>query len=146
MSSPAVLSCRPQVQSEATKIAKETEDANFIATQVAAELEKALPALQEAEAALNVLTKKDISELKVGVVVRRAGAFHVGMAAHAHVRFLPLYRHACLSTGLCQEAGSESLCKGHCCLPIVMWAFGIACVLTPVCWHAAGVFQAPDPG
>jgi dynein heavy chain len=56
----------PQVQSEATKIAKETEDANFIAAQVTVELEKALPALQEAEAALNVLTKKDISELKVG--------------------------------------------------------------------------------
>lgn len=55
-----------QVQSDATKIAKETEDANFIAAQVAVELEKALPALQEAEAALNVLTKKDISELKVG--------------------------------------------------------------------------------
>jgi dynein heavy chain len=59
-----------QVHAEATKIAKETEDANIIAAQVAAELEKALPALQEAEAALNVLTKKDISELKVccGVV------------------------------------------------------------------------------
>ena len=54
-----------QVHAEATKIAKETEDANIIAAQVAAELEKALPALQEAEAALNVLTKKDISELKV---------------------------------------------------------------------------------
>jgi dynein heavy chain len=54
-----------QVNAEATKIAKETEDANIIAAQVAAELEKALPALQEAEAALNVLTKADISELKV---------------------------------------------------------------------------------
>jgi dynein heavy chain len=53
------------VHAEATKIAKETEDANVIAAQVAVELEKALPALQEAEAALNVLTKKDISELKV---------------------------------------------------------------------------------
>lgn len=54
-----------QVNAEATKIAKETEEANIIANQVSAELEKALPALQEAEAALNVLTKKDISELKV---------------------------------------------------------------------------------
>ncbi|WIA33430.1 hypothetical protein OEZ86_006562 [Tetradesmus obliquus] len=53
-----------QVNAEATKIAKETEEANIIANQVSAELEKALPALQEAEAALNVLTKKDISELK----------------------------------------------------------------------------------
>jgi hypothetical protein len=34
--------------------------------QVSTELERALPALREAEEALNVLTKKDISELKVG--------------------------------------------------------------------------------
>jgi hypothetical protein len=34
--------------------------------QVSHELERALPALREAEEALNVLTKKDISELKVG--------------------------------------------------------------------------------
>lgn len=54
------------MNAEATKIAKETDEANAIAQQVSAELEKALPALQEAEAALNVLTKKDISELKVG--------------------------------------------------------------------------------
>lgn len=33
--------------------------------QVQAELDKVLPALQAAEEALNVLTKKDISELKV---------------------------------------------------------------------------------
>jgi len=32
---------------------------------VSTELERALPALREAEEALNVLTKKDISELKV---------------------------------------------------------------------------------
>ena len=32
--------------------------------QVASELDKALPALQAAEEALNVLTKKDMSELK----------------------------------------------------------------------------------
>lgn len=60
-----MAACAAQVHAEATKIAKETEDANGIAAQVAVELEKALPALQEAEAALNVLTKKDISELKV---------------------------------------------------------------------------------
>ncbi|KAF8058055.1 DHC10 [Scenedesmus sp. PABB004] len=53
-----------RVNAEATKIAKETEEANAIAQQVSAELDKALPALEEAEAALNVLTKKDISELK----------------------------------------------------------------------------------
>ncbi len=61
---------RCQVNAEATKIARETEEANSIASQVSAELEKALPALQEAEAALHVLTKKDISELKVRVHLR----------------------------------------------------------------------------
>lgn len=66
-----------QVNAEATKIAKETEDANIIAAQVAAELEKALPALQEAEAALNVLTKADISELKVGAAVEAPLVAHV---------------------------------------------------------------------
>ena len=39
------------MQAEAAKIAKESEDANTIAAQVSLELEKALPALQEAEAA-----------------------------------------------------------------------------------------------
>jgi hypothetical protein len=62
------------VNAEATKIAKETEEANVIANQVSAELEKALPALQEAEAALNVLTKKDISELKVRAIARSKAA------------------------------------------------------------------------
>jgi dynein heavy chain len=65
MPNPIHCCCCTQVNAEATKIAKETEEANIIANQVSAELEKALPALQEAEAALNVLTKKDISELKV---------------------------------------------------------------------------------
>jgi dynein heavy chain len=60
-----------QVHAEATKIAKETEDANIIATQVSLELDKALPALQAAEAALAVLEKKDISELKVLSTVGR---------------------------------------------------------------------------
>eukprot|EP00798_Chlamydomonas_sp_ICE-L_P021926 gene21926-28972_t len=53
-----------QVNAEATKIGKEAEEANAIATQVQSELDKALPALQAAEDALNVLTKKDMSELK----------------------------------------------------------------------------------
>lgn len=57
------------MNAEATKIAKETDEANIIAQQVSTELEKALPALQEAEEALNVLTKKDISELKVMLCV-----------------------------------------------------------------------------
>lgn len=73
------------MHAEATKIAKETEDANIIAAQVAAELEKALPALQEAEAALNVLTKKDISELKVCCVV-------VGLLTLSPCRAIPSNR------------------------------------------------------
>lgn len=53
-----------QVNAEAQKIGKEAEEANIIAAQVQQELDKALPALREAEAALDVLTKKDMSELK----------------------------------------------------------------------------------
>ena len=52
------------MNAEATKIGKEAEEANAIAAQVQVELDKALPALQAAEEALNVLTKKDMSELK----------------------------------------------------------------------------------
>jgi len=52
------------VNAEAVKIGKEAEEANAIASQVQSELDKALPALQAAEDALNVLTKKDMSELK----------------------------------------------------------------------------------
>jgi hypothetical protein len=65
----------PQVNAEAAKVGREAEEANTIATAVAAELERALPALQEAEAALNVITKKDISELKVAIPLA---------AEHAH--------------------------------------------------------------
>jgi dynein heavy chain, axonemal len=53
-----------QVNAEAEKIGKEAAEANEIAKVVQGELDKALPALQAAEDALNVLTKKDISELK----------------------------------------------------------------------------------
>ena len=53
-----------QVNAEAEKIGKEAAEANEIARVVQGELDKALPALQAAEDALNVLTKKDISELK----------------------------------------------------------------------------------
>ncbi|KAJ9531884.1 hypothetical protein QJQ45_022007, partial [Haematococcus lacustris] len=53
-----------QVNAEAMKIGKEADEANLIASQVQTELDKALPALQAAEEALNVLTKKDMSELK----------------------------------------------------------------------------------
>ena len=54
-----------QVNAEAIKIGKEAEEANAIASECQAGLDKALPALQAAEEALNVLTKKDMSELKV---------------------------------------------------------------------------------
>ncbi|KAG1668463.1 hypothetical protein FOA52_005236 [Chlamydomonas sp. UWO 241] len=53
-----------QVTAEASKISKEAEEANAIATQVQIDLDKAMPALQAAEDALNVLTKKDFAELK----------------------------------------------------------------------------------
>jgi len=53
------------VNAEAIKIGKEAEEANAIASECQAGLDKALPALQAAEDALNVLTKKDMSELKV---------------------------------------------------------------------------------
>jgi len=53
------------VNAEAIKIGKEAEEANAIASECQAGLNKALPALQAAEDALNVLTKKDMSELKV---------------------------------------------------------------------------------
>ena len=56
--------CPYQVNAEAHKIGKEAEEANAIATQVQSELDKAIPALQAAEEALNVLTKKDFAELK----------------------------------------------------------------------------------
>lgn len=54
-----------QVNAEAVKIGKEADEANAIASECQAGLDKALPALQAAEDALNVLTKKDMSELKV---------------------------------------------------------------------------------
>jgi dynein heavy chain len=40
----------PQVNAEATKIGKEAEEANLIASQVQVELDKALPALQVSNA------------------------------------------------------------------------------------------------
>ena len=54
-----------QVNAEAQKIGKEADEANAIAAECQAGLDRALPALQAAEDALNVLTKKDMSELKV---------------------------------------------------------------------------------
>lgn len=52
------------MNTEAQRIAKEAEEADAIAKDCQAGLDQALPALQEAEDALNVLTKKDIAELK----------------------------------------------------------------------------------
>jgi len=53
-----------QVNAEAEKITKETAVSDAIAKECQAGLDKALPALEAAQAALNVLTKKDMSELK----------------------------------------------------------------------------------
>ena len=52
------------VNAEAQKISKEAEEANAIAKECQEGLDKAMPALMAAEDALNVLTKKDLSELK----------------------------------------------------------------------------------
>nr|AML30862.1 axonemal inner arm dynein heavy chain 6 [Marsilea vestita] len=53
-----------QVNEEAAKIEKEAKACNAIAFDCQQDLDKALPALQAAEEALNVLTKKDLSEVK----------------------------------------------------------------------------------
>lgn len=53
-----------QVNAEAAQIMKEAVACNIIAAECQVELDKAMPALMAAEAALNVLTKKDMSEVK----------------------------------------------------------------------------------
>jgi len=53
-----------RVSAEAERIEVEAKKANAIADECQLKLDEALPALQEAEAALNVLTKKDMGELK----------------------------------------------------------------------------------
>ena len=53
-----------QVSAEAAKIGRDAEEANAIAAECQAGLDQAMPALNAAQAALNVLTKKDMSELK----------------------------------------------------------------------------------
>jgi dynein heavy chain len=52
------------VKVEATAIEKESVLCNAIAADCQQDLDKAMPALNAAEAALNVLTKKDMSEVK----------------------------------------------------------------------------------
>ncbi|KAJ7527535.1 hypothetical protein O6H91_16G059900 [Diphasiastrum complanatum] len=53
-----------QVNEEAAKIEKEAKICNAIAFDCQQDLDKAMPALMAAEEALNVLTKKDLSEVK----------------------------------------------------------------------------------
>ncbi|EFJ08553.1 hypothetical protein SELMODRAFT_185288 [Selaginella moellendorffii] len=53
-----------QVNEEAAKIEKEAKICNAIASDCQQDLDKAMPALMAAEEALNVLTKKDLSEVK----------------------------------------------------------------------------------
>ena len=52
------------VSAEAERIEIEAQNANAIAEECQLKLDEALPALREAEEALNVLTKKDMGELK----------------------------------------------------------------------------------
>ena len=65
--------CHLQVNAEAQRISREADQANAIAAECQAGLDKALPALAAAEEALNVLTKKDMSELKVPAYLQTAG-------------------------------------------------------------------------
>jgi len=53
-----------KVSAEAERIEAEAGKANIIAEECQLKLDEAMPALQAAEAALNVLTKKDLGELK----------------------------------------------------------------------------------
>jgi len=53
-----------QVNADAKKIQKETAEADAIAQECKVALDEALPALEDAEKALSVLDKKDVSELK----------------------------------------------------------------------------------
>ena len=53
-----------KVSAEAERIEAEARKANIIAEECQLKLDEAMPALQAAEAALNVLTKKDLGELK----------------------------------------------------------------------------------
>lgn len=69
-----------QVNAEAIKIGKEADEANAIASECQAGLDKALPALQAAEEALNVLTKKDMSELKVCFLLYPHNRHHAAVA------------------------------------------------------------------
>jgi dynein heavy chain len=52
------------IQADAARISREAADADVAAAAIEAELEAAMPALRDAEAALNVLTKRDVTELK----------------------------------------------------------------------------------
>jgi dynein heavy chain len=63
-----------QVTTATHKIASETEEANSVAAECQEALQAALPALAAAEEALNVLTKKDIAELKVWPTVESCKA------------------------------------------------------------------------
>ena len=66
-----------QVNAEAQRISREADQANAIAAECQAGLDKALPALAAAEEALNVLTKKDMSELKVGIETIMSQSFEL---------------------------------------------------------------------
>ncbi len=73
-----------QVNAEAQRISREADQANAIAAECQAGLDKALPALAAAEEALNVLTKKDMSELKVRYLCRQISG-HADVVCHENV-------------------------------------------------------------
>ena len=122
-----------QVNAEAQKIGKEADEANAIAAECQAGLDKALPALQAAEDALNVLTKKDMSELKVQSpeippswhlpLNTMSGWFQHGGQLTVQTDCLPPAASPCIksfrSVGsyLCCSALSLAVAAGLACLP-----------------------------
>ncbi len=111
------------MNAEALKIGKEADEANAIATQVQIELDKALPALQAAEDALNVLTKKDMSELKA--YAKPPGLVELTLSAVMTVRALSMQK-SCLKSGsgygieLCYHV-ALALRLSFLCLGDVLW-------------------------
>jgi len=53
-----------EVERESEKIEKESKEVNLVAEEAQRDLDKALPALQQAEAALELLDKQEIAEVK----------------------------------------------------------------------------------
>lgn len=109
-----------QVNAEAEKIGKEAAEADEIARVVQGELDKALPALQAAEDALNVLTKKDISELKA--YAKPPGLVEITLQGAMHVPLTTV----CLSALYTVPSHATLLCCSQLkrlATPIVSWLY-----------------------